>query len=174
MIFLRKNWQNKASLLLLGFTFVSSACSSAPTILQSTYEVSSCREEPSVGKVTRKLMEKGYYHYVDRKGAYDIFHKPRIEKAGMLASEPFVDKSGDFGVAVCSPAGVLAVAEVRSCERIRDCTSDDQKQVGEALEKLGCKVKANTRRTRSWQLESRKDWTTDSCRKIVSELEIKQ
>lgn len=173
MIYLRKNF-HKTGIVLLVLGFLGFGCTSKPTILQSAYEVDGCRKMPTTSALAQELLNRGYLQRSDKRGAAHIFHKPRIEKTGILASEPYADRSGDIGVAVCSPAKVIAVSEVRSCKRSGSCTESDQKEVGRVLESFGCKVAAFSKRSISWELDSREDWNDETCGRLVSELEMKE
>ncbi|GEM_PF-1737682 len=176
MIFLRKNCLNQfirgcGALIVWVVVF---GCSGQRTVLQSVYQVEGCSTTPSSGRVADEMVKRGYLQFSEKKGAAAIFHRPRIEKSGMFASEPYIDRSGEIAVAVCTPARIVAVSESRSCARTSECTAGDQKEVGRALESLGCKITAGTDRTPSWELETRSDWNDESCGRLVADFGMKE
>ncbi|MBI3557037.1 MAG: hypothetical protein HY074_12300 [Deltaproteobacteria bacterium] len=119
-----------------------------------------------------ELLRRGYVHFAEVKGPYDVFHRPDIIKKGALAVEPYEDRAGDIAVAVCSggAANYLLTEEWTGCKDRKDCTIENQKDVRKLAEDWGCRVSERAGHSERWKLEDRQDWTKETCSAISTNL----
>jgi len=172
---IKENRQAFSGLVVLAIALVTSACSSPKYALHSVYKLTGCGKQLGRDVVAESLVRRGYLLSAERKGPYDIFHKPNIVKKGRLAQEPFEDRAGDLAVAVCAGGSenYIVTEEWRSCEGSnadKNCTAVNQRELREIAESWACQVSEKSERSKSWKLEDRQDWNKESCSLIVSSL----
>lgn len=170
-----KNRQVLSGLAVAAVAVLTSACASPKYALHSVYKLTGCGKQISREAVAETLVRKGYLISSERKGPYDIFHKPNIIKKSRMAQEPFEDRAGDMAVAVCAGGSenYIVTEEWRSCEgqnAEKNCTAVNQRELREIAESWACQVSEKSERSKSWKLEDRQDWNKESCSLIVSSL----
>lgn len=147
-------------------------CAQPRYALHTAYKLTGCGQVVSGQKVAEGLVKRGYLRASEKKGPYAIFRKPEIVEKGKLATEKHEDRAGDIAVAVCPAASeqYVLVEEWKGCEGRKDCTKENQKELRALAEQWGCQVSERSGHSKSWKLEDRQDWTTDSCSFIVTNL----
>lgn len=167
-----KSNRNPSLALALLSGLVAFGCSTPKYAYHSVYKLTNCGTTLSRERVAEALVKRGYLKSSDRKGPYDIFHKPEITKKGALAREPYEDKAGDIAVAVCAAGSesYLMTEEWRGCKDSKDCTIENQRDLKKMAEEWGCQVSEKAGHSESWKLEDRQDWTKESCSLIATSL----
>jgi hypothetical protein len=153
---------------------IVAACTTPRYAYHSVYKLTGCGKRLNREAVAESLVRRGYLHSSDRKGPYDIYHRPDIIKKGPLAQEPYEDRAGDMAVAVCSgmTENYVLTEEWRSCKDRKDCTAEDQRVIRKLADDWSCQVSEKSAHSKSWNLEDRQDWTKDSCSFIATNLEF--
>lgn len=157
--------------------FGALACTAPRYAYHSNYKLSDCGTQITRNRVVESLMGRGYLRSSESRGPYDVLHKPNIVKKGALAQEPYEDRAGDIGVAVCGGGSesYIIAEELRSCDyrnAPKDCTKESQEELRKIAEELGCKVEEKAGRSRAWDLEDRQDWTRETCAFIANNLDL--
>lgn len=149
-----------------------SGCTATKYAYHSAYTLRACGDTVSRQKLVTGLVQRGYLHSSDVRGPYDVFRKPEIIKKGVLAQEPYEDKSGQIAVAICAGDAehYLITEEWQGCDGRKDCTAENQRDVRRMAETWGCQVAERSGHSESWKLENRQDWTEESCRRIADSL----
>ena len=161
-----------AVLTLMLFIVLGGGCAQPRYALHTAYKLTGCGQVVSREKVAEGLAKRGYLRSVESKGPYVIFRKPKIVEKSKFATEKYEDVAGDIAVAVCpaSSEQYLVVEEWKSCEKVKDCTKENQKELRVIAEQWGCQVSERSGHSESWKLEDRQDWTTESCSFIATNL----
>ena len=153
---------------MLGILFCT-ACASPKYTFHTKIKATECKEPITRRFLVESLMKRGYLHSAIATGPVDVFHKPQIEKLSVLASEPYADNAGDFGVAVCSssPVSYVITEETRSCPKSKNCTERNQVEIQKFLSDNGCKIEPIVGRGESFKVEERQDWHISTCANIA-------
>jgi hypothetical protein len=157
---------------------LSLGCATHKTAFHSVYKVSDCTTPVTRDQLALVLLHRGYLRSSERAGPYDVFHKPDLFKKGFLSTEPYEERAGNIGVAVCSssPTSYVVAEELKSCDATqadRDCTRKNQMELKAVAESWGCKnIEVDSSHSRVWKLESRQDWTKESCAEISKTLPL--